>query len=240
MNDQACKRQSGGGRVSEILNETVAARLVRALRLDSVMVDVERSRMRPKVLWPHYNYDRGDRISQAENHLWLEQLETDEARRRSWRTKAAWDDYLEVMGWLVEIDRLTRIELTEDERAAVDAERALGKSYRMIARKLGLHAPAVAAHLGLRRGREERRGLSNAEFVRRVALEWDFQSIARADNSKADSARTRWAAIVQVASDVVNARIGSLYSAPGMLRRERLTAVATWYVRGDKAVEEVG
>ena len=62
--------------------------------------------LRAKIMWPDYMHDRADLNSQAENAIWLRQIENDAARLRSWDTRAAREDYLEVMGWLVEMGRL--------------------------------------------------------------------------------------------------------------------------------------
>lgn len=196
-----------------ISQEEVAARLVRALRLDSVMRDEERNVLRAKVAWPSYNYDRGDINAQYENHQWLRQLEADAARRRSWDTRAARSDYLTVMAWVVEMERISGGILTSDEQAAIRELRGRGVPYRLIARKVGRPARVVGAFLGIRRGKGERQGLTMVEFVRHVALEIDWESIAEKDGgkgAKADGAKLRWAGIVAVAADVVNGAVGHL------------------------------
>lgn len=175
--------------MTEIGQEEVAGRLVRALRLDSVLPNAERGVLRAKVLWPSYSYDRADLNAQFENEAWLRQIAADAARRREWDTRPARQDYLEVMAWLCEMTRL-----------GVETRRTVRRK---------------AADVGL----------PMVEFVRRVALDHDWWSIAMAEAGGerpsrygAENARRRWAGVVMVATDVVNGRIGSLYVAPGVLR----------------------
>ena len=159
--------------MTEISNDEVAQRLVRALRRDTVDPDRDRLRLRVKVLWPHYTHDRADRNAQAENDVWLRQVEVDDLRRRQWLAACSPDEYDQTMAWLVEMVRL-----------GVETRRSVRK------RRDG--------------------GLSVVEFVRCVARDWDWRSIAKADHSNSDNARRRWAGIVMVAADVANGRIGAL------------------------------
>ncbi len=170
--------------MSEITHEDVAMRLVRALRLDSVMRDDERSSLRGKVLWPSYLHDRADRNSQAENYAWLRQIEADQMRRRSWDTRPAREDYLDVMGWLVE------------------AARVGGSSRRTVRRRQRAGADLLE-HM--------------TEFCRRVALDWDWHSIARWEHKverptawQVERASRHWHELVIVLCDVANGRIGAL------------------------------
>ena len=196
-----------------ITSEEAAGRIVRAMRLDCVMRDDERSALRVKIPWPAYTYDRADRNSQAENYSWLRQIEADAARRRSWDTMAARTDYLEVMSWICEVDRLTGVTLSPSEIDAVLALRRQGVAYRTIARRLALSPRAVGLVLEIQReiDRDALR-LSNAEFCRRIALDWDMESIGRADHTDPDQARRRWADLTMLAADVASGRIGRLRS----------------------------
>lgn len=170
--------------MSEITHEQVAARLVRALRLDTVMRDEERLALRSKVMWPGYVHDRSDRNSQAENYAWLKQLEADEMRRRSWDTRPAREDYLDVMGWLVEAARI-------------------GGSGQRTVRRRQRKGIELLGHM--------------TEFCRRVALDWDWHSIARWEHKverpsdyQVERARRHWHELVVVIADVANGRIGAL------------------------------
>jgi hypothetical protein len=205
--------------MNELTHEDVAFRLVRAMRLDTVMRDDDRLTLRAKVLWPSYAYDRADLNSQFENSIWLRQIEADAARRREWDNRPARNDYLEVMSWLVELLRLTETPLTEEQKKEALRLRSLGLHWRMIARRLGVAANAVARFFGIRRGVFEEEGsLSYAELSRRVALDWDWDSIGRADQSDAATAKRRWAGMINVMTDIVNGGLGELYLAPGVLR----------------------
>lgn len=173
--------------MTEITHEDVAQRLIRALRLDTAMGDRERGALRAKILWPDYLHDRADLNSQAENAIWLKQVEMDAARVRSWDTKAARDDYLEVMGWIVELGRL-----------------------------------GLESRRRVRKRRE--RSLSLVEFIRRVALDWDFKTIGHRDGTNDEGARRRWNGVIVVTADVANGRIGGLVlrDAAGLERRKEM------------------
>ena len=85
--------------------------------------------------------------------------------------------------------------------------RARGVGYRMIARRLGVSGRAVALFLGVKRGRDvAERGLPVVEFVRLVAKDADWETIARRDGCRVDAAKARWAGIVQMACDLANGR----------------------------------
>lgn len=200
-----------------ISDEEVAHRLVRALRLDTVMRDDDRLALRVKVLWPAYEHDRADLNCQEENRVYLRQLEADAVRRRRWDSRDARDDYLVVMGWLVPMRSLT-----EEQKQQVLAMRKLRRDYRVIARSIGAAPWLVAEYLGLK---VTRQSVSEAEFVRRVAWDWDWKSISRFNHSDEAAAQRRWAAIVQTIVHNLN-RSQQAHLVPALFKNDKQERVS--------------